>query len=164
MLAILDSYWMPQKPPPGGKRVAGHLRNLAGLNLPDQIGYLRKYSGNRLRKIRLGLARLVSRLCFRLGRPVPAFMMNYYINTYFPHINLQAEMRYSPPVYGGPITFYQATAEIERDPRTFWGKLTSEGIDVVMVPASHKDILVEPHVEVLAGKLRRSLGAIREEA
>jgi thioesterase domain-containing protein len=65
-------------------------------------------------------------------------------------------------VYPGLITFFQATAEIERDPRAFWGKLTSEGIEVIMVPATHKDILVEPNVHVLAEKLRLAVDTARE--
>jgi thioesterase domain-containing protein len=74
----------------------------------------------------------------------------------------RVERTYVPPVYPGPITFFQATAEIERDPRIFWGKLTSEGVEVIMVPASHKDILVEPNVHVLAEKLRLALDKSQE--
>ena len=33
-----------------------------------------------------------------------------------------------------------------------------------MVPASHKDILVEPNVQVLAEKLRRSFDLIDQES
>ena len=101
---------------------------------------------------------------FRMGRPIPKFLMDYYVNTYIPSMNQRAEFQYDPPVYDGLITFYQASAEIERDPRTFWGKLTSEGIEIIMVPASHKDILVEPNVQVLAEKLRHSLDQIKDES
>jgi hypothetical protein len=133
-------------------------------SIQHQIEYLKEYSANRMRKIRFRMMSALIRTFFKMGRPIPAFMMDYYINTYIPHMNQRAELQYRAPVYGGLITFFQATAEIERDPRTFWGKLTSEGIEVVMVPASHKDILVEPNVQVLAEKLRRSFDLIDQES
>jgi thioesterase domain-containing protein len=112
----------------------------------------------------MALTRIVSRLCFAIGRGVPRFMMDFYINVYIPQMHGKLERQYAPDVYPGLITFFQATAEIERDPRLFWGRLTSEGVEVIMVPASHKDILVEPNVHVLAEKLRAALDASREGA
>ena len=87
--------------------------------------------------------------------------MGFYRDHYIPEIHIRAEKRYEPAIYGGIITFFQATAEVDRDPKLFWGKLTSKDIDVEMVPASHRDILVEPNVSVLAEKLRRALEKAR---
>jgi amino acid adenylation domain-containing protein len=162
LLAVLDSYWTPQEPPALGRGIMLHLRSLSGLSFREKRDYLVEHWGYRLIKTKIWLTRIVSRLCFALGRAVPRFMMDFYINVYIPEMNGRVERRYVPAVYPGLITFFQATAEIERDPRTFWGRLTSEGIEVIMVPASHRDILVEPNVHVLAEKLRLALEKSRE--
>ncbi len=70
-------------------------------------------------------------------------MKEFYVNVFLTTINTRAEKKYRPSIYPGKITFFQATAEVERDPGRFWGNLTSAGIEVHMVPATHMDILVE---------------------
>jgi amino acid adenylation domain-containing protein len=162
LLAVLDSYWIPQESLSRGRGIMLHLRNLSERGFRDKMGYIIEYSGYRLIKTKMWLTRIASRLCFALGRAVPRFMMDFYLNVYIPEMHGRVERTYVPPVYPGPITFFQATAEIERDPRIFWGKLTSEGVEVIMVPASHKDILVEPNVHVLAEKLRLALDKSQE--
>jgi amino acid adenylation domain-containing protein len=162
LLAVLDSYWVPQEPLARGRGIMLHLRNLSERGFREKLSYIIEYSGYRLIKTEMWLTRIVSRLCFALGWALPRFMMGFYINVYIPEMHGKVERRYVPAVYPGLITFFQATAEIERDPRIFWGKLTSEGIEVIMIPASHKDILVEPNVHVLAEKLRLALDKSRE--
>ncbi len=162
LLAVLDSYWMPQEPAARGRGFMLHVRNLSERGFREKLRYLVVNAGYRLVKTEMALTRVVSRVCFAFGRAIPRFMMNFYINVYIPEMHGAVERRYAPRVYPGLITFFQATAEIERDPRAFWGKLTSEGIEVIMVPATHKDILVEPNVHVLAEKLRAALDESRE--
>jgi surfactin family lipopeptide synthetase C len=162
LLAILDSYWVPQELGERAKGIMLHVRNLSERGLREKLDYLIEHSGYRFTKIKVWLTGIVSRFCFACGRAVPRFMMDFYVNVYIPRMHIRMERRYSPAVYPGLITFFQATAEIERDPRLFWGKLTSEGIEVIMVPASHKDILVEPNVHVLAEKLRLAIDESRE--
>jgi surfactin family lipopeptide synthetase C len=164
MLAILDSYWKPGAPLSRAQGVMLHLRNLSTRGFKEKLSYIRVYSGYRLIKTMIWLTKITSSLCFRLGRPVPGFLRDFYINVYIPRMHERAERKYAPRVYPGPITFFQATAEVERDPRIFWGRLTSEGIEIIMVPATHKDILVEPNVEVLAEKMKQALEKAREEA
>jgi thioesterase domain-containing protein/acyl carrier protein len=161
LLSILDSYWMPQEPGNGRSGILGHLKNISERGFREKLGYIKEYLGYRIVKTKLLLAKAVSSLSFMLGRPIPSFMKDFYINTYLPEVNGRAERNYSPAIYPGLITFFQATAEIDRDPRMFWGKLTSEGLDVRMVPATHKDILVEPNVKVLAEKLDAALEKAR---
>ncbi|MDD4856817.1 MAG: thioesterase domain-containing protein, partial [Candidatus Krumholzibacteria bacterium] len=163
MLAILDSYWMPQEPLSRARGIVFHLKNLSARGFRDKLSYIWEYSGYRLIKTGIQLTKIVSGLCFRFGRPVPGLIRNFYINVYIPQMHEMAEKKYTPPVYPGLITFFQATAEVERDPRVFWGKLTSEGIEVIMVPATHKDILIEPNVQVLAERMRHVIEKTREE-
>ncbi len=164
LLAILDSYWAPPEAAAKRPGVAGHMKKLATGGFNERVKYLSEHAGNRMMKTKLRLARVASDISFRMGRPVPLFMKDFYINYLIPHANMKAERRYAPPVYPGLITFFQATAEIERDPRLFWGRLTSEGVEVHMVPATHKDILVEPNVHVLAEKMEKVLEKARSEA
>jgi amino acid adenylation domain-containing protein len=164
LLAVLDSYWVPRELVESERGIKHHLRKLSERGFREKLGYVVENAGYRLVKTKIWLVGIVSRMCFAFGRAVPRFMMNFYVNVYMPQLNGKAEQRYVPAIYPGIITFFQATAEIERDPRTFWGKLTSEGLEVVMVPASHKDILVEPNVKTLAEKLEAALEKARRES
>lgn len=161
LLAILDSYWMPQKPLGAGARMTKHMKSLLKGGFREKFSYLWKHIGYRTIKTKLWLTGIISSIAFSLGRPVPSFMREFYIDKYIPWLNGRAELRYKPRKYPGVITFFQAAAEHERDPRNFWGKLTSEGIEIEMVPATHRDILVEPNVGVLAGKLQDALAKAR---
>ncbi len=163
LLSILDSYWVPQESGPARRGILGHVKNISERGFREKIAYIREYSGYRLIKTKLALTELASSICFKMGRTIPSFMKSFYINVYIPEVNARAERSYSPAIYPGIITFFQATAEVERDPRIFWGKLTSEGIDVRVVPATHKDILVDPNVKVLAEKLKAALAEARSE-
>jgi surfactin family lipopeptide synthetase C len=164
LLCILDSYWVPRESDKGQKGILFHVKNVTGRGFKEKLAYIREYSGYRVIKTKLALMKVVSSLSFKLGRSVPSFMKDFYINVYLPDVHTRAEREYSPPIYPGRITFFQATAEIDRDPRTFWGTLTSGGLDVRMVPATHKDILVEPNVKVLAETLNAALEKARRES
>jgi thioesterase domain-containing protein len=155
---------MPQEAGDGRRGIAVHLKRMSERGFREKLAYIREYSGYRIIRTKLALTEIMSSLCFRMRRPIPAFMKSFYLNVYIPEVNARAERNYSPRVYPGIITFFQATAEVERDPRMFWGKLTSEGLDVRMVPAAHKDILVDPIVRELAGKLAAALAEARSGA
>lgn len=157
LLAILDSYWAPAKPLTAGMKLGQHVQNLKSGGIGDKLAYLVEHAVIRWGKTKIRLVGLASEIALRMGHPVPERLRETYIDQLIPRINGQAELRYRPAIYPGIITFFQATAEVERDPRQFWGKLTSGGIDVEMVPASHRDILVEPNVGVLAEKLGQAL-------
>jgi len=60
------------------------------------------------------------------------------------------------------MTFFQASAEVDRDPRSFWSDFTSKELEVHVVEAEHLDILIDPNVEVLAAELSRTLSKVRE--
>jgi surfactin family lipopeptide synthetase C len=162
LLSILDSYWMPQKlVEEQQNRILGHLKNISERGFKGKFEYLKEHAGYRLIKTKFLLTKVMSSLMFKVGRPLPAFMRGYYINVYIPEVNVRAEKKYLPAIYPGIITFFRASAEIERDPRQFWGKLTSQGLEIRMVPATHVDILVDPNVRTLAEKLGEALEEAR---
>lgn len=163
LLAVLDSYWTPQRERPRAERAGGHVRALLRIGLREKIAYIRQHIIWRFQKDGIWITERLSPLWFRLGGRIPRRLMHFYLDVYIPEINGRAEKRYLPRIYPGLITFFQATAERDRDPREFWGKLTSEGIEMIMVPASHRDILVEPNVQVLAEKMREVIARARGE-
>ena len=157
IFSILDSYWAPKADSPIHRRTLIHMRNLLRGSLRERLAYLWRHVGYRTTKTRISLMKAVGNICFLVGRPIPSFMKDFYVNVFIPAINTRAEKKYRPSIYHGKITFFQATAEVARDPTTFWGELTSAGIEVHMVPAAHMDILVDPNVKVLAEKLDAAL-------
>jgi amino acid adenylation domain-containing protein len=77
----------------------------------------------------------------------------------------QALINYVPQVYPGKITLLRAFevlaedsggvfAQSFRQPALGWGELTTEPIEIHEVPGDHVTILAEPHVRVLADKLK----------
>jgi amino acid adenylation domain-containing protein len=71
--------------------------------------------------------------------------------------NDRAMARYIPQRYDGAITFFRAAdARFENDTRPLWSNVARQ-VDVHVVPGEHFTIRVEPHVAVLAGRLRQCL-------
>jgi amino acid adenylation domain-containing protein len=71
--------------------------------------------------------------------------------------NLQATKNYLPQTYPGRATLfwceYQAVY-IDRYPDLGWGQLITGGVNTLPIPGEHLSLLSEPHVRVLAKKLK----------
>ncbi|MEC4812714.1 MAG: amino acid adenylation domain-containing protein [Scytonema sp. PMC 1069.18] len=82
-------------------------------------------------------------------------------------VNKQAWTKYSFPPYSGRITLFRidpnsrdaqvALTGIQADPLLGWGNVITSGIDLHDIPGAHGNLLVEPHVQVLAQKLKQCL-------
>ncbi|WP_414544489.1 amino acid adenylation domain-containing protein [Nostoc sp. CCY0012] len=77
----------------------------------------------------------------------------------------QALINYVPQVYSGKITLLRASEMVAEDsggvfaqsfqkPALGWGELTTQPIEIHEVPGDHVTMLAEPHVQVLAEKLK----------
>jgi thioesterase domain-containing protein len=78
----------------------------------------------------------------------------------------KAVFNYKPQPYKGPLTLFRASeidpgdmnpellALISRDPTMGWGQFLAEPPRIIWVPGFHGTMVQEPHVEVLAEKLR----------
>ncbi len=72
----------------------------------------------------------------------------------------QAIKDYVPQVYSGRAILFQTTyqppdAELrEIDPQYGWGSLIAGGLEIHEVPGNHDTMWIQPHVQVLAQKLR----------
>lgn len=72
-------------------------------------------------------------------------------------VNDRAMQRYVPQAYPGRATLFLASEPLIRyspDPRLGWLKLAAGGLEVRVVPGTHHTMLRQPHVWVLAEKLR----------
>jgi amino acid adenylation domain-containing protein len=68
--------------------------------------------------------------------------------------------RYIPRTYDGRAVLILAEAETAAysdDPQADWCDLCSEGVDLLVVPGDHRDVLVEPNLSAVGEHLRRKL-------
>ena len=75
--------------------------------------------------------------------------------------NEKARNRYKAKPYGGKITLFwsdESEDEGKQDRVAMWAELAKGGADVVRVPGTHLSLLQEPHVKVLAEKLKGTMG------
>jgi thioesterase domain-containing protein len=78
--------------------------------------------------------------------------------------NQQALRTYVPQVYPGRIILFLSSEAPERafyDRRLGWSDMTTEGLEVHVVPGSHETLFGEPHVRVLAQKLQGCLQKVQ---
>jgi amino acid adenylation domain-containing protein len=74
--------------------------------------------------------------------------------------NLRAAKEYQPEVFAGRATLFWSEYQdwyIDRHPTLGWGDLVTDGLDVQWIPGSHTTLMQEPHVRVLAEKLKSSI-------
>ena len=70
--------------------------------------------------------------------------------------HLAAAHRYAPTPYPGRVVLFRTPRRLLQAPERDmgWGRLSTEPVDVEMIAGSHATILQEPHVRVLAEKLK----------
>jgi thioesterase domain-containing protein len=74
--------------------------------------------------------------------------------------NRQAERSYTPVVYPNQITVFRAEEWFgleNSDPTMGWNQLTEGGVKIHAISGDHYTIVKEPHVRVLAERLRNSI-------
>jgi thioesterase domain-containing protein len=67
---------------------------------------------------------------------------------------------YAPRDYDGKITLFRAEVAREavlKDEMLGWGNIKTAGLEIYDVPGRHQVVIDEPHVRVLAGRLRAAL-------
>ncbi len=76
--------------------------------------------------------------------------------------DLRATQNYGLRLYPGRITVFKASEVLSgasADPALGWSEWAGGGVEVHVVPGNHANLIYEPHVEVLAGKLTACLNA-----
>jgi amino acid adenylation domain-containing protein len=74
-----------------------------------------------------------------------------------------ADGNYDPRPYPGRVVFFRASVSkgMYVDPRDIWGDLALGGVEVIDIPGSHRSIMEEPDVRLLAEKLREAIAQAR---
>jgi thioesterase domain-containing protein len=132
------------------RKVRLHWKNAVQLNPKKQLAYF-------FEKIRQRVQKLLIKLYLRLGIKLPASLRLNAIHD----ARLEAAHTYVPRPYPGRLVLFRAT-KVSADPTLGWDGLATGGIEVYDVPGKHNTIetegmLTEPHVSVLAEKLKAYL-------
>ena len=147
---------------PWPERISLHLRKL----LREGSTYALKKVGRRIDSSKDRLVSIVSRVYKKFehfGRPLPSYFQQVATRDIRQQFIEQAIRNYVPHPYLGKVILFRAMdlSEFEgyyTDPEWGWGELVVEGLEVHHVPGNHIGILKEPHVRILAEKLRACLG------
>ena len=135
------------------QRIKNHAGNLLQLSPKDKLNYVLEMAQSFQKRVKTQMKRrlekYVYKFCLLVGRPVPEGMRNARA------MRRVLRKSYVPQIYPGGITlFLGEDAKYLHDPQMGWGKLAGGGVEVHVVSGNHTDMLREPHVQVLAEKLR----------
>jgi aspartate racemase len=169
LLALLDTYTSEAlKPMPSGEQLSAHWSNFLQLG---PIYILKKAKDNVKGKIQRFNDKLNHRLneiaCkfyLGIGRPLPDNLQDFT----FRQENIQASRNYVPQVYPGRVALFRSRDQMigvssYGDPQLGWGELAAGGLECHEVPGTHLGMLQEPHVQVLAEKLKACLDKAQTE-
>ena len=110
---------------------------------------------------------MISKLNLAFGRTIPHNLAIALVA----EANMQAKWAYTAKPYSGQITLFRATEPAnfnkqylptiedwqKRDRHNGWGDLADKGLKIHDVPGDHYSIFTQPHVPILAAKLRACL-------
>ncbi len=74
--------------------------------------------------------------------------------------NVRAVKEYQPQIFAGKATLFWSEYQnwyIKKHPTLGWGDLVADGLDIQQIPGNHTSLMEEPHVRVLAEKLKSSI-------
>jgi thioesterase domain-containing protein len=130
------------------QRLLRILGNVEGLPLRRKLAYLPERTLSRI-------LRLIYWVAPSLGvRSIPSFLKSV------EDILWVAGKTYAPQPWPGRLTIFRASkqSEIRLSPDLGWARLAKEGVAIVEVPGGHFDVFSKENVNVLADRLRESLG------
>jgi aspartate racemase len=164
LLALLDTYpagyfkllpgsgSLRQRASRYGGKLRSHATNLGQLGFADKLSYVfgkLKYAPE---KTRHKLYRRAYKIYQKIGKPLPTALKN------IEEINFAAVKDYVPQTYAGDVTLFLATdLTADYDLRDGWRELVEGRIEAHEIAGNHINIIKEPHVRVLAEKLRACL-------
>jgi thioesterase domain-containing protein len=128
---------------------------------PDRRAYLREDLAERLDAL-IGYCRQFLYGVLRArGRSIPKFLHRA------KDVNWFAALRYEALPYRGRITLFRATTplsfvDMPRDRELGWGSLAQGGVEVHEIPGTHREIMREPSVAIVAREVSGCLAAARE--
>ncbi len=147
----------------GLKRKTGSFgRHLSRLIFgPHRRAYLTEDLGERL-DATIGQGRqFIYGILAARGRSIPKFLLRA------KDVNWFAARRYQALPYSGRITLFRAITplnylDMPTDRELGWGPLAEEGVEVREIPGTHREIMRDPNVGILACEVTASLAATME--
>jgi acyl transferase domain-containing protein len=127
---------------------------------PDRRSYLTEDLAERL-DATIGQGRqFIYGILKARGRSIPKFLLRA------KDVNWFAARRYQALFYPGRITLFRAITPLKyldmpTDRELGWGPLAGRGVEVREIPGTHREIMREPNVTVLARELSASLSEAR---
>lgn len=138
------------------KRAQFHLSNLQGLQLNRIPGYIQKRASTAIQKI----WRVSWNYVYRVRSRVHKTEVHQVADVLY-----LASSVYRPGPYSGRIAFFQAKnrpPDAAWDLQSTWRDFIEGRFDMCEVPGDHDTILLEPNVEVVAGKLAACMSSAAE--
>ncbi len=168
LLAIFDAeiFKLLDYVPSLRDKASFHLSNLSELEPNKKLSYVSRMLNA---SVKSGVKNMSKKIATQVGlhsqRPLPEDLggpefLPQNVRRIF-KLNEQAARDYLPQVYPGQVTFFRATNNpMSATSRLRWGRLAAGGLEVHKVPGDHSfadSLLSEPHVRVLAEKLKACL-------
>jgi amino acid adenylation domain-containing protein len=148
-----------EAPPPDGlcREILYHCRNLTRLGFREKRDYIAVRVSGRARMLKQAVKRRACELCLDMGYRIPPFLRLFY----FMQISNGAIDRYEPRVYPSPLIVLRRAENGTGDE---WRHLATDKIEIHEVDAEHLDIIQEPYVQILAGKIKSFLQSAQSAA
>lgn len=127
-------------------------RNLTNLTLQQQVSAI---WGKINRRIQDKITETVYGFYVKRNLPLPHSFRHLAIRDAIVH----AYRNYFPTVYAGKVIFFKAVDQTQESAGYLqrWSELAAGGLEIHDIPGNHDTLMAEPHVSVLAEKLRRCL-------
>ncbi|MBD2567296.1 non-ribosomal peptide synthetase [Anabaena lutea] len=126
--------------------------NLTNLTLQQQVSVIWEKIN---RRIQDRITETVYQFYVKRNLPLPHSLRHLAIRDAI----AQAYRNYCPTVYPGKVIFFKAVDQSQEYARYLqrWEELAAGGLEIHDIPGNHDTLMAEPHVSVLAEKLRRCL-------
>lgn len=164
LLALLDTYpagyfkllpgsgSMRQRAGRYARKLWSHVTNLRQLDAEEKLAYVFRKLRFAPEKAKHKIYRRAYRLYQRIGRPLPPVLKN------IEELNFAAVRDYVPQTYPGNVTLFLAPELTgDYDLHDGWRELVDGQIETHEITGNHINIVKEPHVRVLAEKLKGCL-------
>lgn len=160
LLALLDSYghnafsYLPIS-----QQILNNWSNLHEGGLPYVTLKIRNLMGRKIdgfkKMVNLNLKKILGNVYKFIKIPLPEHLIDFMWESQ----NKQANLNYSPQIYPGRINLFFSIeknygSRYTIDPTLGWGKLAEKYLDIYPIPGTHLGMMQEPHVSVLAEKLK----------
>jgi amino acid adenylation domain-containing protein len=170
LLALLDTYpagyfkllpgsaSLRQRASRYRRRLVSHAENMRQLKSLEKFTYVLRKLRYAPQKAKHKLYRRAYKIYERIGKPLPAALKN------IEEINFAAVKDYVPQTFDGDVTLFLATdLTAAYDVHDGWRELVGGQIEVHEITGNHINIIKEPHVRLLAEKLRGCLERAQED-